>query len=361
MEETLVKKEKIDKLMKEKGLDGVVLTSHSNITWLTGIDNRIVFASDEGAVKLIIFKDRIEVVTNNIEAGRIREEEGLDQDYYKYIVDDWYRADNYLKVLIDKYNLGSDILIPGVLDVGMEIKRLRFSLLPQEMERYRQLGKEVGKIMSDTCHHIETGKTENEIRAQLASKLWAHNINPLLILVGSDERIYNYRHPIPKDKKIDKYVMVVTCAERDGLIVNLTRFVHFGNLPDELKRKLEAVVRVDASFILNTRVGSKISDIFSKAIAVYENEGYPGEWQYHHQGGATGYETRDYIATPDLEEVVCPNQAFAWNPSIKGVKSEDTILVTEEGFEILTEDPDWPGIEVQYQGQKIKRPGILVK
>jgi len=70
----------------------------------------------------------------------------------------------------------------------------------------------------------------------LAQNFWSKNINPHLVLIGSDERIFAYRHPIPKDKKIRKYVMVVVCAERDGLIVDMTRFVHFGLLPRELKK-----------------------------------------------------------------------------------------------------------------------------
>ena len=193
----------------------------------------------------------------------------------------------------------------------------------------------------------------------MAQNLWSKNINPHLILIGSDERISAYRHPIPKDKKIRKYVMVVVCAERDGLIVNMTRFVHFGLLPQELKEKLWAVVKVDASFILNTKIGVKIANIFQDAIGTYEEVGYSGEWKLHHQGGAAGYETRDYIAAPNSLQIVHPNQAFAWNPSIRGVKSEDTILVTEKGYEIITDDPGWPKIEINYKGKKIARPAIL--
>ncbi|GAJ06564.1 unnamed protein product [marine sediment metagenome] len=144
-------------------------------------------------------------------------------------------------------------------------------------------------------------------------------------MVGSDERLFDYRHPIAKDKEIKKYVMVVTCAEKYGLIVNLTRFVHFGEIAEELMDKLRAVAKVNASFITNTRPGKKVADIFKEGIRTYGEVGYPGEWKLHHQGGATGYETRDYIATLKINEVVQSNQAFAWNPSIKGVKSEDTI------------------------------------
>jgi len=359
MDELKVKRDRIYHLLKNKKLDGLILVKNSNIAWLTdGMENRIVYTSEEGAVRLIVLKDTILVLTNNIEAERILKEEKLGERGFQPVTNQWFEKDS-LGDLTRDYRLGADCYLPGVNNLQEEIKQLRFSLLPGEIKRYRILGKETSKIVSKICKNIRPGETENEIRGRLAQNLWSKNINPHLILIGSDERIFAYHHPIPKDKKIRKYVMVVVCAERDGLIVNMTRFVHFGLLPQELKEKLYAVAKVDASFILNTKIGVKIADIFQKAIGTYGEVGYPDEWKFHHQGGAAGYETRDYIATPDSSQIVQPNQAFTWNPSIKGAKSEDTILVTEKGCKIITEDSDWPGIEINYQGKKITRPAIL--
>jgi len=359
MDELKVKKDRIYHLLENKGLDGLILVKNSNIAWLTGnMDNRVVYTSEKGVVKLIVLKDNILVLTNNIEAERVIKEEGLGKKDFQVMTNQWYERD-LSDDLIRKYRLGGDCYLPGVNNLEEEIKQLRFSLLPGEIKRYRILGKETSKIISKICKNIRPGETENEIRGRLAQNLWSKNINPHLILIGSDERIFAYRHPIPKDKKIRKYVMVVVCAERDGLIVNMTRFIYFGLIPQELKEKLYAVAKVDASFILNTKIGVKIADIFQNAIGTYKEVGYPDEWKFHHQGGAAGYETRDYIATPDSSQIVQPNQAFTWNPSIKGVKSEDTILITEKGYEIITEDSDWPKVEINYQSNKIARPAIL--
>jgi len=362
MDEIEIKQERIIKLLDGKNLDGIILAKNSNISWLTGgMENRIVFTSEEGAVKLIVLKDKILVLTNNIEAERVIKEEGLDKEDFQLVANQWYERD-LLDGLVRKYHLGADCCyLPGVDNLPEEIKQLRFSLLPGEIKRYRILGKETSKIVSKICKNIRPGETENEIRGRLAQNLWSKNINPHLILIGSDERIFAYRHPIPKDKEIRKYVMVVVCAEKYGLIVSLTRFVHFGEIAEELMDKLRAVTKVNASFITNTRPGKKVADIFQKGIRAYGEVGYPGEWKLHHQGGATGYEARDYIATLKINEVVQPNQAFAWNPSIKGTKSEDTIIVNETENEIITDDPEWPKVEVEYNGKKMSRPGILVK
>ena len=71
------------------------------------------------------------------------------------------------------------------------------------------------------------------------------------------------------------------------------------------------------------------------------------------------YELGESVATPSSEEVVSVGQVYAWNPSITGTKSEDTILVTAQGYEILTYMNDWPTIPVHINGQTFFRPANL--
>jgi hypothetical protein len=52
--------------------------------------------------------------------------------------------------------------------------------------------------------------------------------------------------------------------------------------------------------------------------------GSADEWRRHHQGGPTGYEPRDYLATAGSTAFVEERQAFAWNPSVPQLKCEDT-------------------------------------
>jgi antitoxin VapB len=50
---------------------------------------------------------------------------------------------------------------------------------------------------------------------------------------------------------------------------------------------------------------------------------------------------------------------YAWNPSITGTKSEDTILVGPHGNEVLTGIEGWPALSVTVDGQTVARPAIL--
>ena len=155
--------------------------------------------------------------------------------------------------------------------------------------------------------------------------------------------------------------MLVVGARKWGLDISATRLVHFGKLPAELADKHRAVCQVDATFISATRPGAAVQDIFAKGVAAYEASGYPDEWKLHHQGGATGYAPRDYKGTMECPETVLENQAFAWNPSITGTKSEDTIIAMADQTEVLSTDEQWPILEVEYAGDKLARPDILVR
>src|SRR5262249_53372200 len=152
-------------------------------------------------------------------------------------------------------------------------------------------------------------------------------------------RIAMFRHPIPTSRRIEKLVMGVICAQRAGLIVALTRLMHFGPIPPELRRKHDAVCRVDQALHAATRPGVRWCDALSEGIRIYRETGFEDEWKKHHQGGPMGYEPRDFKVTPQETRKVVENQAVGWNPSITGTKTEDTILTTGE---VLTPARDWP-------------------
>jgi antitoxin VapB len=213
--------------------------------------------------------------------------------------------------------------------------------------------------MKQAIMAVRPGISEFEVAGLLSQAVESRGVQVIVNLIAFDDRIFSYRHPLPTPKKFQRYAMLVVCGRKWGLICSLTRLIHFGQLSDDLRHKAEAVARIDAAMISATRPGSTVGDVFRQAQEAYASAGFPDEWQLHHQGGSAGYEPREIIATPTSTQPILIGQAFAWNPSITGVKSEDTILVGEQTNEILTDMTDWPAIEVQIGDQRIKRPAIL--
>jgi Xaa-Pro aminopeptidase len=180
-------------------------------------------------------------------------------------------------------------------------------------------------------------------------------------MTAADDRVFKYRHCIPTEKKIEKYLMVSVNARKWGLIVSFTRFVHFGKLPKELLEKYEANVFIDCTFMAHTRPGTPAKEVFQKGIDTYREKGYPEEWKLHHQGGSIGYTGRDYRVNFKTTDIIQENQAFTWNPSITGTKSEDTILATSKGVEMITPPILYPTFKVTVENIPFVRPAVLEK
>lgn len=55
--------------------------------------------------------------------------------------------------------------------------------------------------------------------------------------------------------------------------------------------------------------------------------------------------------------------AYAWNPTLQGAKSEETVLVTGDELETLTRTGQWPTATVHSSGHAValERPDILYR
>ncbi|MED2970821.1 M24 family metallopeptidase [Fictibacillus sp. B-59209] len=355
---------KIRNIMKENHLDGILLRKRNHFSWVTsGRQNQIVLGITEGVADLVIFEDEIYVVTTKMEERRIKEEELSHFSHeVKVVTDEWFKGSDHLISELGKgKRMGTDTPFKDYADMTEELKRVRSILDEQEVERYRKLCQDTAWSLESVCRKMEPGQTEHEIAGMVAEQAISKGIRLQVLLVATDERIYSYRHPVPTSKKLKKHGLLVICGEREGLVANLTRVVHFGPLSQELSDHKEKLARIDAAFITATKPGTTVGEAFKKGIQQYVEEGHPEDWKLLHQGGPTGYDSREFIATMESETEVKENMVFTWNPSLPGVKSEDTVLIQQNKAEILTETGGWPYLEVTFEGQTLRRPDILIR
>ncbi|MFZ5816505.1 MAG: M24 family metallopeptidase [Bacillota bacterium] len=350
---------RVRSFMREQGLRALVLGRQENFAWLTGGARGFVNSATEASVAWVVLTEEgVWVVTNAIEAPRMEHEE-LGQPV-TVVAHPWHddgaRLDR-VRELTGEGALGADIPLSGAALVNLA--PLRWTLSRLEVERLRYAARAAAEALEATARAILPGQTEFEIAGELARRVLALGMEPVVNLIATDDRVYQYRHPLPTERRLERYAMLVIGARYRGLVISATRLVHFGPIPSHLAERLQAVARVDAAMIAATQPGNRVASVWEEAVAAYAAAGYAGEWQKHHQGGLAGYLSREYRATPGAAQVIGANQAFAWNPSIAGVKSEDTILAVEGGPEILTATGDWPVVTVEAGGRTWQRPAIL--
>jgi Xaa-Pro dipeptidase len=356
------KHQKLVEWLRSQHLAGVLIRRNENVAWLTGgaVELRVLTPAETGVASLLVTAEgkRYYFTTEN-EAPRLHDEEFGALDF-EPVLFPWY-ADETAEAAARLAGgpLGSDS--PGAGMTPVNLYPLRAALSETEIERYRWLGAETTAATVESLHQVEPGLSEYDLEALTVANLLRRGILPSVYLYAVDDRILKYKHAVARGNRLKQYAMLNLCSRKWGLVISITRFVHFGALPAELAARFKSAAQVNAALLDASRVGATSAELFRVAQAAYTAEGFPGEEKYHHQGGPTGYGEREWVATPKGTEVVVNNQAFAWNPSIRGGKAEDTVLLRDSKIEWLTATPELPVIEATANGTVYPAAGVLVK
>jgi Xaa-Pro dipeptidase len=350
--------------LDKTGRSGVVLRSQADFAWITaGGRSEVSIGGEAGVGSVVVTPDAAVLITTNIELARLLQEEapGLPLGSMQY---PWQKQDSLrdlLPQLCDPARCASDLPFADISSVDDDFLELRRVLRSPEIVRYRDLGREAATCVSAAVHAAEPGQTEHDIAALLAFECEKRGILSLVNLVAADDRISGYRHPLPTFNRLGKTLLVALTGRRHGLHASLTRMASFSTPDPDLSARHQAVTRVDARAIVESSPGAALGEVMAREIDQYTAEGFPDEWRSHHQGGLTGYAGREIFAVPGSPYRLKADQALAWNPSITRVKSEDTILISGDGFEILTADPVWPQESARIDGAVVERPSLLLR
>lgn len=348
-------------MLEREDLGGVLINAQHNFAWLTGgATNGIDLSRENGAASILVTADgKRYILASNIEMSRMLAEEvsvaGFEPVEYSW--QDEKASGSFVvdraKSLTTGGEIATDYHIEG------KVAQCRYCLTQDEIERYRSLGRDAGAAVRKVIYNIEQGGSEIEIAENFRHELALGGMTSVVTLVAADERISQYRHPVPTANRWNRTLLLVTCAKRGGLIASLSRMVCIGEVPDELKIKTDAAAYVNACMMHATRPGVTGAELYQVAANAYAEKGFADEINRHHQGGVAGYRTRDWVAHPSSGEVVQENQAFAWNPSITGTKVEETCILTANGIETLTASSNFPIITTVIEGQTYSSPGVL--
>jgi len=126
-------------ILERSDLGAIVLGRFANFAWYTGgADNRVDHASPFGVAQVVITRDRAHVLTNSIEAERLKAEQTPKLDIVSY---PWYEDPTpTLRELSAGGPIGSDGAVPDSSDVSTEVAMLRRVLDADAMVQYREVG-----------------------------------------------------------------------------------------------------------------------------------------------------------------------------------------------------------------------------
>jgi antitoxin VapB len=355
------KRHRLCERMASSGLAAVQLQRTENIAWLTAgrVDRRVLLPSPFGIATILLLRngDAFYLAPNN-EGGRLAEEDfaGLP---FSAVTTPWHAA-GFAEEIHSLAGNGS-IAVDTAPEGAALLLAQRASLSNTEIERYRWLGSNTALVTADILQSLEPGLTERIMAARISAGLLERGIEPSVLLMAVDDRILRYKHAVTQNATLERFAMLNLCSRRWGLAISITRFVHFGPMPQRLVDAFAVAAEVNARLIAATKVGATSSELFATAANTYASLGHPAEEQNHHQGGATGYGEREWLATPAGTERVVNRQGFAWNPSVAGGKIEDTVLVHDGEIELLTGTPDLPLLSTRAGNLTVQSAGVLIR
>jgi Xaa-Pro dipeptidase len=340
--------------LQSAGYGAVVLTRPQNVGWLTrGTNTPIDRTSAQDPVWFVITALSVTAVTTTIEADRVREEVRVaGSTAFDITSVPWYAADyrsSALSVVSGSVRVASDDSAVGV-DAGDDLIALRMILDATEQASLRTLGREATLALETALAEWHPGETDFEVQAAIIRTLEATGIQAPIIIVGGDDRLSRFRHPLAVGAPMNERVMAVIVARQEGLHVAVTRFADAQPAPVSLVEASSAVRAIETETLRALVPGTSYGQVLEAMADAYAAAGYAGAWREHYQGGPIGFDQREFEIAPGdtgsrwFSHPVEIGHAVAFNPSLRGgAKVEDTYLITVDG-PVLVTDSGTPGI-----------------
>lgn len=342
---------KLQKLLAKLNLDGMIIYQGFNTKYLTGFEG----GTGDGIV--VVGKKNARLITDvrYEEDYKNRLPEGVDfkvtRDYYGVAVE---TAQEFgIKKLAFEASLPYDIydyldeLLPADIDfdaLPKAIEVLREVKDAQELEALRKAANASVKAFKDLLPFIKPGKTEREVANELdrLQKIYGAQKASFDTIVAS-----GYRSALPHGEATDKVIEngeLVTIDFGyyvDGYTSDVTRTIAVGNVSDELKTIYEIIKQANQNAIDVVKPGISGSEIDKVARDYITEHGY-GQ-QFNHGGGhGVGLDIHEGPAiSPRSSDEMQVGHLLTIEPGIYlanqgGVRIEDDVIVTIDGFENLT-------------------------
>lgn len=356
---------RIRELMRDRGLPGVVLTKPGTVSWASGALNPpIDRGAAEDTVWFAIGPDTVTVITTTVERDRIHAEL-LPPDTGLASVPWWDPTALVRQAAVTlglaPERIGSDGHSAFGIDLEHELAVLRLTLSPAEQDELRALGADAAAAVERALLQWRPGDRDTDVAAAIVAGVEAAGGDAPVVLVGADERVQRFRHPVALGQQASGLVMAVLVARRHGLHVALTRYIAAEATP-ELDAGLASVRQIHRRTLEAARPGRTFGELYASLDQAYRESGHPDGWEGHYQGGPIGYGQREFEIAPCQTDSpwwsvpITKGMAVALNPSLPGgAKDEDTFLVTEHGLELITTTDVWPTAD----DASPQRPAIL--
>jgi Xaa-Pro dipeptidase len=341
----------------------LLLTSPGSVNWRSGgMSDPIDVSASCDPVWILDCVGGSALITNEIEGPRLESDFRVREMGWDLLVVPWYEANAPLAIASSYADVSPSELLSDTDAFGDNVRddlvMARLALCDAEQDEMRELGALVGVALGAGIDAWKPGiTTDFDTAAVISSVLESEGAKAVCLIVGGDERLRDFRHPLAVGAVLSDSIMAVVVARRAGLHVAATR-ICVRRSDDEIVTLMKTLDAVNDAVLLASRPGGTWGETLDALASGYDAVGQPDAWREHFQGGPIGFEQREFELAPTQNSSPfwslprAANTAIAWNPSLRGgAKIEETYLVNSE-LEWLTRTPSWPVLEGAYGSRR---------
>ncbi len=360
-ERFLARQEKLLSLIREAGVEALLVTGVSNVSYLTG------FSGDSSAlligpsVRVLLSDSRYQTQIAEECPGLetdIRTQKTKQPDQIASVVARAKPAKLALEshiVTADEFARLSDAI--GNTDSG---KSIEIKPLASAVEKLRQVKDDdeiaetrqaifiaelAFRAIKPAMFQQSSERTIAHILEHQMRKLGADRAAfDIIVAVGDHSALPHYRSG---ERKIGESAFVLIdwgAALPSGYRSDLTRVLATGTVPSQLQELHGVVLKAQLAGIAAIRPGAKLKDVDAAARRVIEAAGY-GDYFGHGLGHGIGLHIHEEprlssIADGELQPGnIVTVEPGIYLPNFGGVRIEDDVLVTPDGHEVLSSLP----------------------
>ncbi len=359
---------KLRGVLEEQGLDAAVLLSPANIAYLSGFQALIY----SRPIYLVVTAGRTELIVPGLEEEHAGHATGIDQVtvYYEHPErgQPGENAPDTLAALLGARSVrrvGLEYVSAPIAlrerleregmsaaDVSPALVRMRLIKDEAEIALMRQAA-ELARIgVMATLEAVAPGRSQlaiesigtNAILEAAAERTPDATINLLQFTTSGPET--SLPHLITTTRRLTRPDLVIHSRQVsvDGERAELERTFAIGSMDAETRRVFDAAEEAQLAAIAAIRPGVPMREVDAAARRVIQAAGY-GEAAIHRTGHGLGIEAHEapYVRW-DVEDpmevgMVVSIEPGIYVPGVRGARHSDTVVVTADGYETITEAP----------------------
>ncbi len=338
--------------IENKGLDGLLITNESNVKYLSSFtgDSSVLLISKNGNYLFTdprYIEEAEKECSNQINVTLWYKDRRFGHETYKKAIDEAgikKLGFESASLTFESYDYLKNNLSAEIIPTNNIVEKLRYIKQPEEINILKRACEISDLALQKTVGTIKEGQTEKEIAALLEYNMrlaGADNISfETICLTGARTSLL---HGKPSDAKLKKgdFLLFDFGALVDSYHADISRTFVVGKADDKHKEVYQIIKDCQQAIIDNIKQGVHISNINSVINQMipekYKPHFYPG---YGHGVGLVIHEQpfmKDEADFTFQKNMVVTVEPGIYIPNWGGLRIEDTILVTENGSEQLTQ------------------------